>query len=141
MLFRHNARTRAAFYISEYENKSKLNITILIFEIISMKIHTLSYTFEPIVTAPKHHSEFSNRFFICRKTYVKKYGNKKNSFGSESELYCGCSKCSCLSWCVKAPIVVMKSNLSLAVGFSDFLEGNWHRKGCVTAKIDDSSLL
>ena len=33
-------------------------------------------------------------------------------------------KCSCLSRCVRARIVVVKSDPSLAVGFPDFLEDN-----------------
>ena len=40
-------------------------------------------------------------------------------------------KGSCLSRCVRARIVVVKSDLSSAVGFPDFLEDNWQTNGCV----------
>ena len=41
-------------------------------------------------------------------------------------------KCSCLSRCVKAHIVLVKSDPSSAFGFSDFLEDNWQTNGCAT---------
>ena len=40
-------------------------------------------------------------------------------------------KCSCLSRCVRARIVVVKSDPSFAVGFPDFLEDNWQTNVCV----------
>ena len=49
-------------------------------------------------------------------------------------------KCRCLSWCVRARIVVVKSDPSSAVGFSDFLEANWQTNGCVPLRIDCSAL-
>ena len=49
-------------------------------------------------------------------------------------------KCSCLSRCVRAHIVVVKSDPSSAVGFPDFLEGNWQTNGCVLLRIDCSVL-
>ena len=45
-------------------------------------------------------------------------------------------KCSCLSLCVRARIVVVKSDASLAVGFPDFLEDNWQTNDCVALRID-----
>ena len=44
-------------------------------------------------------------------------------------------KCSCLSWCVRARIVVVKSNLSSAVGFPDSLEDNWQTNGCIPLEL------
>ena len=45
-------------------------------------------------------------------------------------------KCSCLSRCVRARIVVVMIDSSSAVGFPDFLEGNWQTNGCVPLRID-----
>ena len=45
-------------------------------------------------------------------------------------------KCSCLSRCVRTRIVVVKSDPFSAVGFPDFLEGNWKTIGCVPLRID-----
>ena len=45
-------------------------------------------------------------------------------------------KCSCLSRCVRARIVVVNSGPSAAVGFPDFLEDNWQTNGCVPLRID-----
>ena len=49
-------------------------------------------------------------------------------------------KCSCLNRCVRARIVVAKSDPYLAVGFPDFLEDNWQTNGCVPLRIDCSAL-
>ena len=49
-------------------------------------------------------------------------------------------KCSCLSRCVRAPIVVVKSDPSSAVGLLDILEDNWQTTGCVPLRIDCSAL-
>ena len=49
-------------------------------------------------------------------------------------------KCSCLSRCVSARIVVVKSDPSLAIGFPNFLEDNWQTNGCVPLRIDYSVL-
>ena len=49
-------------------------------------------------------------------------------------------KCSCLSRCVRARIVVGKSDPSLAVYFPDFLEDNWQRNGCDPLRIGCSAL-
>ena len=38
-------------------------------------------------------------------------------------------KCNCLSRCVRALIVMVKSDLFSAVGFLDFLEENWQTNG------------
>ena len=42
-----------------------------------------------------------------------------------------CFECSKMSRCVRARIVVVKSDLSSAVDFPDFLEGNWQTNGYV----------
>ena len=42
--------------------------------------------------------------------------------------------------CMRARIVVVKSDPSLAVGFPDFLEDNWQTNGCVPLRIDCSAL-
>ena len=49
-------------------------------------------------------------------------------------------KCSCLSRCVRARIVVVKSVPSLAVDFPDFLERNWQTNGYVPLRINCSAL-
>ena len=49
-------------------------------------------------------------------------------------------KCSCLSRCGRARIVVVKSDLASAVDFPDFLEDNWQTNGCVPLRIDCSAL-
>ena len=49
-------------------------------------------------------------------------------------------KCSSLSRCVRARIVVVKSDLSSAVGFSNILEDNWLTNDCVPLRIDCSAL-
>ena len=49
-------------------------------------------------------------------------------------------KCNFLSRCVRAHIIVMKSDPSLAVGFPDFLEDNWQTNGCIPLRIDCSAL-
>ena len=49
-------------------------------------------------------------------------------------------KCSCLSRCVRARIVLGKSDPSLAVGFPDFLEDNWQTYGYVPLRMDCSAL-
>ena len=49
-------------------------------------------------------------------------------------------KCSCLRRCVRARIVVVKSDPSLAVGVPDFLEDNWRKNGLVPLSIDCSAL-
>ena len=43
--------------------------------------------------------------------------------------------CSYLSRCVRARIVVVKSDPSSAVSFPDFLEDNWQANGCVPLRI------
>ena len=45
-----------------------------------------------------------------------------------------------LSRCVRARIVVVKSDPSSAVGFPDFLEDNWQTNDCVSLRIDCSAL-
>ena len=45
-------------------------------------------------------------------------------------------KCSCLSRCVKARIVVVKSDTPSALGFINFLKGNWQTNGYVSLRID-----
>ena len=45
-------------------------------------------------------------------------------------------KCNCLSRCVTARIVVVKSDPFSAVGFPNFLEDNWQINGCVPLRID-----
>ena len=71
------------------------------------------------------------------------YGNKKSSFGAKSGLYSVLSaqKCSCLSRCVRARTVVVKSDPSSAFGFPDFLEDNWQTNGCVSLRIDCSGTI
>ena len=49
-------------------------------------------------------------------------------------------KCSCLSQCVRARIVVVKSNQFSAVGFPDFLEDNWQTNDCQNRKLCCSSV-
>ena len=49
-------------------------------------------------------------------------------------------KCSCLSQCVRARIVVAKSDPSSAVGFPDFLENNWQTNGCVPLRTHCTAL-
>ena len=46
----------------------------------------------------------------------------------------------CLSRCVRARIVVVKSDPSSAVDLTDFLEDNWQTNGCVPLRIDCSAL-
>ena len=49
-------------------------------------------------------------------------------------------KCSCLSRCLGARIVVVKNDPSSAVGFPDFLEDHWPTNGCVPLRIECSAL-
>ena len=49
-------------------------------------------------------------------------------------------KCSCFSRCVRARIVMEKSDPSSAVGLPDFLEDNWQTNGCVPLRSDCSVL-
>ena len=48
--------------------------------------------------------------------------------------------CSCLSRCVKARIVVVKTDPSSVVGFPDFLKDNWQTNDSVPLRIDCSVL-
>ena len=80
------------------------------------------------------HSERINRFFRYGKTLTSfffTYGNKKKSFGVRTIRrmthqidVLSAQKCSCVSRCVRARMVVVKSDPSSAVGFPDFLEDN-----------------
>ena len=49
-------------------------------------------------------------------------------------------KCSCLSRCMRARIVVVKSDPSTTAGFPNFLKDNWQTNGCVLLRIDCSAL-
>ena len=51
-----------------------------------------------------------------------------------------CSKMQLFDRCVRARIVVVKSDPYSAVGFSDFLEDNWQANGCVPLRIHYSAL-
>ena len=93
------------------------------------------------------HSEPITRFIKYRKTLISHiifYGNKKShsvpsqdyTTNDSSNRCFECSKCSCLSRCVRARIVVVKSGQFSAVGFPDFLEVNWQTNGCVPLRID-----
>ena len=77
------------------------------------------------------------------------YENKSKSFATRSGLYGGWliksifwvqKKCSCLTRCVRARIVVEKSDPSSSVGFPKFLEDNWQTNDCVPLRIDCSAL-
>ena len=48
-------------------------------------------------------------------------------------------KLSCLSRCVRALIVVVKSDPSSTVGFPDFVENNFQTNGCIPLRIECSA--
>ena len=112
------------------------------------------HVFEPIVEAllplwltflQNMLSERINRFFRCRKTVTSPfftYGNKKTIRRMTHQIdVSSAQKCSCLSRCLRARIVVVKSDPSSVVGFPDFLGDNWQTNGCVPFRIDCSTLL
>ena len=83
------------------------------------------------------HSELINRFFRCRKTLtshfifcvreqeeVIQYQVRTIRRMTHKIDVLSAQKFSCLSRCVRARIVVVKSNPSAAVDFLDFLEDN-----------------
>ena len=99
------------------------------------------------------HSERINRFFRCRKTLTSHiiFGVRKQKEVIRSQVrtirrmtheidVLSAQKCSCLSRCVRARIVVVKSDPSSAVGFPDFLEDNWQTNGSVPLRTGCSAL-
>ena len=74
--------------------------------------------------------------FYFLRTAINPFGAKSGQIDVLSA-----HKCSCLSRCVGARIVVVKSDPSSAVSFPDLLEDNWQTNGCVPLRIDMSSFL
>ena len=95
------------------------------------------------------HSERMNRFFWCRKTLTLMDETLKEVIRCQVRTIwrmthqinvLSAQKCSCLSRCVTARIVMVKNDPSSAVGFPNFLEDNWQTSGCVPVRIDCSAL-
>ena len=99
------------------------------------------------------HSERINRIFRCRKTltshfifYVRKqkenirYQVRTIQRMTHRINILSVQKCSCLSRCVRARILVVKSDPFSAVGFPDFLEDKWQTNGFVPLRINCSVL-
>ena len=93
------------------------------------------------------HSERINRFFRCRKTLTSHFiflrtGIKRThpvpsqdyTADDSSNPWLSAQKCSCLSRCMRARIIVVKSDPFSAVGFPDFLEDNWQNKWLCTTQ-------
>ena len=128
--------TRVAFYISGLENKINHRKSIYCFS----KYSPLRSIHFCIHIWTNCRSTFATLFYVrekkevirCQVRTLRRMIHQIDVFISQ--------KWSCLSRCVRARNVVVKSDPSSAFGSLDFLEDSWQINGCVPLRINCSTL-